>query len=221
MLPAERASPRCGATQRASARWLSIAHGNLLASAGSDKTIRLWDIKERSCIGTLSGHEGTIQQLAFAPDGRQLASAGSDKTVRLWDVSQGQAMGMLTGPEKFTTVRFSPDGRTVAAADEDGVITLWEVASGIQLGSLRDEARVLRAWHFPLTAGSSLRPARPARSDCGTCSLRKSCIPFPITRDTSTRWPSRPMGHRSRIRATAARCGSAAPIPFPPTALAA
>ena len=138
-----------GHTGKARARTVAFhPQGRLLASAGSDKTIRIWDIENQTCLRVLNGHDDTIQQVVFAPNGSQLASAASDGTVRLWDAAQGRNVHTLAGPEKFTSVEFSPDGRTLAAGDEDGFIALWDAATGAQRGQLRDEVRVLRAVAF-------------------------------------------------------------------------
>jgi hypothetical protein len=47
-----------------------------LASAGKDKTRRLWDVATGRNIATLPGHTGEVCTLAFSPDGKTLAWGG-------------------------------------------------------------------------------------------------------------------------------------------------
>jgi WD40 repeat protein len=63
--------------------------GTLLASAGQDKTVRLWDVKTGQPVGTLAGHTDAVNSVAFHPAGTLLASASQDKTIRLWDFDPG------------------------------------------------------------------------------------------------------------------------------------
>jgi WD40 repeat protein/uncharacterized caspase-like protein len=64
--------------------------GKLLASAGTDNTIKIWDVGTRSELRTLSGHTASIESMDFTPDGRLLASASEDGSTFLWDTKTGE-----------------------------------------------------------------------------------------------------------------------------------
>src|SRR5581483_1263151 len=56
----------------------------LLAAAGADGGVRLWDADGRP-VQTLRGHTQAVTALAFRPDGQEIATAGMDGTVKFWD----------------------------------------------------------------------------------------------------------------------------------------
>jgi formylglycine-generating enzyme required for sulfatase activity len=60
--------------------------GNVLATAGGDGKVRLWDVKTQRQLVELS-HDGEACGVAFSPDGKTLATTGYDYLVKLWDVS--------------------------------------------------------------------------------------------------------------------------------------
>jgi WD40 repeat protein len=60
--------------------------GTLLATAGADVTVRLWDARTGKAAGELKGAQGRVTALAFSADGKWLASGGIDTTVLLWQV---------------------------------------------------------------------------------------------------------------------------------------
>src|SRR5215203_3226186 len=107
--------------------------GKLLASAGEDKTVRLWDVETGKPHGEpLKGHTDWVSGVAFSPDGELLASASRDSTVRLWDVESGKPHGEpLKGHTDWVNeVAFSPDGELLATASFDKTVRLWDVATG-------------------------------------------------------------------------------------------
>lgn len=59
--------------------------GNIIASAGVDKTIKLW-APDGSLLKTLKGHDSNITRLSFSPKENLLASASQDNTIKLWNI---------------------------------------------------------------------------------------------------------------------------------------
>ncbi|HET6597944.1 MAG TPA: adenylate/guanylate cyclase domain-containing protein, partial [Anaerolineales bacterium] len=116
--------------------------GKILASAGADNAIILWDMQTGQRVGEpLQGHTDDIYTVAFSPNGKTLASAGADNLVILWDLETHTQMGEpLTGhvvslwPPGVNSVAFSPDGKILASGGNDKTIILWNVQTHRQLG---------------------------------------------------------------------------------------
>jgi len=64
--------------------------GKLLASGGTDNSIKIWDVGTQRELSTLKGHTSNIESIDFSPDGRLLASASDDGSTFLWDTKSGE-----------------------------------------------------------------------------------------------------------------------------------
>src|SRR5690242_11994924 len=71
--------------------------GLLLATAGADNTVRLWDVASGRPRAMLKGHADYVGAAAFHPSGKLLATGSYDQTARLWNVATGEAQRTLTG----------------------------------------------------------------------------------------------------------------------------
>ncbi|MFF7130474.1 trypsin-like peptidase domain-containing protein [Streptomyces sp. NPDC008240] len=104
-------------------------NGRTLATASSDRTVRLWDaVTGKPRI--LPKQAGAVLSVAFSPDGRTLATASEDGTVQLWDVDLVKSRAVL--PKQagaVQSVAFSPDGRTLATGSVDHRVRLWDLAT--------------------------------------------------------------------------------------------
>jgi WD40 repeat protein/predicted Ser/Thr protein kinase len=115
--------------------------GKILASGGSDRTVRLWNPNTGELIATCDGHSGDVISVAFSPDGQLLASGGNDGLVRLWDVGSKQIVFTITN--RFPRLAFS-DGLLAIATGGDnygadgGTVKLWDYRAGREVMSLPD-----------------------------------------------------------------------------------
>jgi serine/threonine protein kinase len=119
--------------------------GTVLATAGGDGSIGLWQAGTGKLLRRLVGHKGSVNCLSFAGDGRRLASGGSDGVVILWQVSDGRLWKRLTGHEQsLSAVAYHPAGRFLASAtfdlDDPGEVWLWDVNEGKTVHRIRGHA---------------------------------------------------------------------------------
>jgi len=108
---------------------------DILASAGMDRKVHLWNVTTGAELGTPhEGHRGAVLSIAFSRDGQTLASAGRDKTIllwnvasRQWDLTNGRPLATLVGHGKTVwTVAFGERGHLVSGGDDDAAI-LWHL----------------------------------------------------------------------------------------------
>ncbi len=105
--------------------------GRVVASAGKDREVNLWDLATRRILHSLKPHAATVCGLTFSPDGKHLASGSRDGAIVLWDVAAGTGVRVLRGDaDSFSRIQFSPDGRFLAAGGQGGLVKLWVVATG-------------------------------------------------------------------------------------------
>jgi WD40 repeat protein len=110
--------------------------GSILASAGNDNTLRIWDPHSGRMKQMLEAP--TVQALgalAFSPDGAEVVTGGNDGITRLWDLRKGVIVRMLTptvsersGQDLLVqAVAYSRDGRFIASGARGGTFHIWRL----------------------------------------------------------------------------------------------
>jgi WD40 repeat protein len=105
--------------------------GKVLASAGADRTVRLWNLATGDLQEALKVGPGQAYCIAFSPDGRLLACGDAGGTIHLWDAGTTKELPPLLGhQDRVTAVVFSPDSRLLASTGNDGSVRLWNTETG-------------------------------------------------------------------------------------------
>jgi hypothetical protein len=119
--------------------------GGRLASAGADRTVRLWDVATLRCVRVLEGHTDDVFAVAFHPDGTRLATAGRDRAVWLWDLERGEEVARLPGHTSYVwSLAWSPDGAMPASGSGDFTVRLWDTQPLKARYQARRQAEALR-----------------------------------------------------------------------------
>ncbi|MEQ8602603.1 MAG: hypothetical protein RIB45_04730 [Marivibrio sp.] len=139
------------------------AHGGrLVATAGYDNQVVLWDAASRTALGR-GCHDHLANQIAFSPDGSRLVSASSDYTARLWSVPDLKLLAVLADhDDDVEMAAFHPSAPLVATASRDHAVRLFDLSGGLQATLAGHAADVISlAW-------SSDGAALVSSSDDGT-----------------------------------------------------
>jgi len=127
--------------------------GKRFATAGGEKTIKVWDSDTGREPRNLNGLAQPVHSLDWSPDGRRLASADEVGLVRIWDPETGHETGRISHPG--ARAAWSPDGTRIATGGGDQV-RIWAAADGQPSGpvlSLSGEVLVLRSFGPPPGSG--------------------------------------------------------------------
>jgi RNA polymerase sigma factor (sigma-70 family) len=116
---------------------LAWSSTGVIATAGQDGTVRLWDSRTGKEIAALTGHDRPVRAVAFSR-GKVLASGDEEGKLRLWDMA-GRKLLFLTRTSlgKIRSVAFSIDGLSLAAAGTSEAAELYDTPSGKLLRTIK------------------------------------------------------------------------------------
>ena len=104
-------------------------NGQLIASSGLDRIIRLWEVGQDHPRAVPKGHTAPINGLAFTPDSSSILSGSDDGSLRVWGVSHGQLVRLIQGySSALYDFDWNPDGDQMITGGANAQVTVWEVA---------------------------------------------------------------------------------------------
>ena len=121
--------------------------GRLLAAAGDDHVIRLWNAVDGSTAGEWHGHTDWVRAVAFHPAGKQLLTGGDDHTLKIWDLATGTVANSIDYPGGIVhRAIYLPDGKKFIASGFDDRIRIYDAdgsGSPQEIAGASDDLRAL------------------------------------------------------------------------------
>lgn len=99
----------------------------ILAAAGRDSVVHIWDVRAGKHIHKLSGHTKWIRSIRMVGD--TVITGSDDWTARIWSISRGACDAVLAnhgGPVRC--VEYSPLDKGIITGSDDGLVRFWENA---------------------------------------------------------------------------------------------
>jgi WD40 repeat protein/ABC-type dipeptide/oligopeptide/nickel transport system ATPase subunit len=111
-------------------------NGQYLATASSDRTIKIWDIQTGQVAQTLTGHRDRVLSISYHPDGRRLVSSSGDETIKLWDLTTGECTATWKPVPPYSGLNLT--GATGLTPATIGSLKMLGAIVGVAAPSLRN-----------------------------------------------------------------------------------
>ncbi len=110
--------------------------GQLLATAGWDRTIRIWNCDDGNCLKELqvgNNKQGDTRMygVVFSPDKQRLAALRMDRAVGVYDTELNPLFEFdIKHNAVFGSFQFSKNGLWIAVGAMDGTVSIFDASSG-------------------------------------------------------------------------------------------
>ena len=107
----------------------------LILTGSGDKTVKIWNISDYSCVRTFEGHANSVLKVAWLrlptdERGRkhvQIASAGGDGLVKVWDANTAELETTLDNHEdRIWALAVHPTTNMIVSGSGDSTVTFWK-----------------------------------------------------------------------------------------------
>jgi toxoflavin biosynthesis protein ToxC len=109
------------------------SNGNLLVSASSDYSARIWEVPSMRLHAVLRGHSDDVEMAAFEPGEKRVATCSRDHSIRVFDI-EGRHISTCVGHSAdVISVAWNPMGQELVSSSDDGTVRCWRADDGVEV----------------------------------------------------------------------------------------
>ncbi|KAB5521568.1 hypothetical protein DKX38_025887 [Salix brachista] len=111
----------------------SRSHAHLLASAGMDQTVCVWNVwsRDQKIARLFKYHNAAVKDVKWSPHGLSVLSCGYDCSSRLIDVEKGIETQIFKEDQVVGVIKFCPDNSNIfLSGGSKGCLRLWDIRNG-------------------------------------------------------------------------------------------
>ena len=106
------------------------ADGELLATGGSDNTIRIYKTSTWERLTAIQQHADWVVSVSFNPSGDKIVSASRDRTARVYDAETGELETTYTTHSAPVYAAAFIDAEQIASAGREKLVHIWDLKEG-------------------------------------------------------------------------------------------
>jgi len=108
--------------------------GDIVATGGTDNTVRLWDLRSQRCIDVVVVGDSSPASVTLSGSDKYLASGQEDGSILLYDLVAGRTLqNFRLHQSDCRSVRFSPDSSRLLTASYDTTISLLHLNKDLEI----------------------------------------------------------------------------------------
>lgn len=108
-----------------------------VASASSDGTVRIWDVKTATTLTIFEQHNRDVFQVSWHPEGTLIASGDANGIIKIWNPANGQEQTSIqahdtdseSGLAFISALLWSKDGTLLLSRGVDGKLVYWDTTA--------------------------------------------------------------------------------------------
>lgn len=105
---------------------------SLVATGGTDSTIKVWDVRHHYCTHNLKGAKGVLSVITFAEYDANankylIFGAADDYCIHVWNLITSERVATIVGhSSKITAIELSADRRCIISGSRDTIVFVWD-----------------------------------------------------------------------------------------------